>query len=48
MSPSRNPAESLACPMFCTIDKGKGIVKGKDILTAAMSNARGGGLETEA
>jgi hypothetical protein len=29
----------MVCPIFCTIDKGEGVVKGKDFLTAAMSNA---------
>jgi hypothetical protein len=29
----------LACPVICTIDKGKGIVKGKILLPVAMSNA---------
>ena len=29
----------LACPMFCTIDKCKGIVKGKILLPVVMNNA---------
>jgi hypothetical protein len=29
----------LACPIFSTIDKGKGIVKGKILLSVEMSNA---------
>jgi hypothetical protein len=34
----------VICPIFCTIDKEEGVVKGKDILNAATSNAEIGGF----
>jgi hypothetical protein len=32
-------SSEVACPMIVNVDEGEGVVKGKDLLTAAMSNA---------